>query len=291
VEAGSIIMTARKVTVRIIYNGADISGDIAEYLIDFEYTDNESGKADDIQITLEDRNQLWLSGWLPKKTDTITATILAEDWFKPGEAFSLPCGTFQVDEIEHSGPPHIVRIKAVSVPVSSAARGETKTRAWEKISLREVAADIGGSAGLALMYESEANPQYLRVDQMETSDLAFLQQLCDKACLSMKVTDNQIVIFDERTYEANDAIREIERDGGDVIRFSFRSKSAGTAKKAIVSYADPLTGKTVTGEYEDPDSVSGVTLNINDCPDGDYADELGDTELDPPEEDGGDDDG
>jgi phage protein D len=291
VEAGSIIMTARKATVRIIYNGADISGDIAAYLIDFEYNDNESGKADDIQISLEDRNQLWLSGWLPKKTDTITATILVEDWFKPGEAFSLPCGTFQVDEIEHSGPPHIVRIKAISVPVSSAARGETKTRAWEKISLREIAADIGGSAGLALMYESEVNPQYLRVDQLETSDLAFLQQLCDKACLSLKVTDNQIVIFDERTYEANDAIREIERDGGDVIRFSFRSKSAGTAKRAIVSYADPLTGKTVTGEYEDPDSASGVTLNINDCPDGDYADELGDTELDPPEEDGGDDDG
>lgn len=284
-------MTARKATVHIIYNNTDISRDIAAYLLDFEYTDNESKKADDIQITLEDRDHLWLSDWLPKKTDTITATILVEDWFKPGEAFSLPCGTFQVDEIEHSGPPHIVRIKAVSVPVTSAARGETKTRAWEKISLREIAADIGGSAELALMFEADTNPQYLRVDQLETSDLAFLQQLCDKACLSLKVTDNQIVIFDERNYEASDTVRDIERDGGDVIRFSFRSKSAGTAKKAKVSYSDPLTGKTVTGEYEDPGSLSGATININDCPDGDYADELGDMELDPAEEDGGDDDG
>jgi Phage protein D len=270
--------TARKTTIQIKYNGRDISIDLAPYLIDFEYTDNEAGKADDIQITLEDRDLLWISQWLPEKTDTIEARITVTDWFKPGDQYTLFCGTFQVDEIEHSGPPHIVRIKAVSVPVSSAARGEVKTRAWERIGLRDIASDIASNAGLALMYESDSNPRYLRVDQLETSDLAFLQQLCNKAAVSLKVTNDKVVIFDERQYEAKNAIRDITRDGGDVKQFSFRSKSAGTAKSAKVTYSDPLTGETQTGTYEDPNSKSGATLNINDILDG--TEELGDEEID-----------
>jgi phage protein D len=261
--------TARKARVKIVYNHTDISQDIAPFLLGFEYTDNESHKADDIQFTLQDRDQRWISDWMPKKTDTVTAAIIVDDWFRPGESISLPCGTFQVDEIELEGPPHTVRIKAISVPVSSSARGETKTRAWEKISLREIATAIASNAGMSIMFESDTNPQYLRIDQLETSDLAFLQQMCDKACVSLKVTDNQVVIFDERKYEAKDGIRDITQDGGDVKSFHFRSKSAGTAKSAEVSYSDPLTGKTETGEYTDPNSTSGAELIDNDILDGD----------------------
>jgi len=252
--------TARKTTVNIVYNGKNISQDIAPFLLSFEYTDNESKKADDIQIKLEDREGLWMKDWLPTKGDTITASIVAYDGYQTS---TLPCGSFSVDEIEHSGPPHTVTIKAVSVPIGSAARGEIKTRAWEKISLKEISGDIASSANLTLLFESKTNPSYLRIDQAETSDLAFLQQLCDKDCLSLKVTDQQIVIFDERTYEANPTICEIKRDGGLVMRYSFKTKTSGTAKAAKVTYSDPLTGHTTTGQYEDPNSTSGATINKN----------------------------
>ncbi len=44
----------RQATVKIVYNSSDISKDIAPYLLSFEYTDNESHKADSINITLEE---------------------------------------------------------------------------------------------------------------------------------------------------------------------------------------------------------------------------------------------
>ena len=265
----------RQAAVKIIYNAVDISRDIAPYLLSFEYVDNESHKADTINIMLEDKNHLWMAPWLPAKGDTITASIVTTDWHKPGETISLPCGTFQVDEIEFTGPPSVIEIKGVSVPVSATMRSEIKSRAWEHINLHSIAADIAAASSMTLMYESATNPQYLRVDQVETSDLAFLQTLCEKAAQALKVTANKIVIFDERTYEAKAAVRNIDRLGGDVKHYSLKSKTAGTAKTAIVSYSDPLTGKTATGSFTDPSSTNnGVTLNVNDAPDGNYDNEL-----------------
>ena len=266
--------TARRAHVDITYQGVNITKDIAPFLKDFEYSDNESKKADDIQITLEDRDALWMSSWKPTKGDAISATIIVEDWFGPGQSLSLPCGSFQVDEFEIEGPPNTVKIKAVSVPITSTARGEKKTKGWERITLRDMAAQIAGNAGLTLVYEADSNPYYLRVDQAELSDLAFLHKQCEKSGLSLKVTDKQLVIFDERKYESKATVRSIDRLAGDVTKFSFKSKSAGTAKAASVKYTDSLTGKTKEGLFTDANSTSGVTLQENECPeDEDFAEE------------------
>lgn len=266
--------TARQAIVKIVYNAKDISNDIAPFLLDFSYTDNESGKADDIQITLEDRNQLWIGDWFPAKGDTITASIVVSDWFRQGEAISLPCGTFTVDEIDFSGPPSTVAIKATSIPTTAGIKGQTKTRAWERISLQAIAAEIAAGASLSLMYEADGNPQYLRIDQVESSDLAFLQLLCEQACVALKVTDNKIVIFDKRAYESNDAVRTIDRLAGDVKNYGLKSKTAGTAKTAKVSYSDPLTGETAEGEYTDESQETGTVLEVNTCPNGEYNDSI-----------------
>lgn len=207
-DAGFIMRQAK---VIIKYNSKDISKDIAPYLLSFEYVNNESHKADSINITLEDKNQLWMKPWLPAKGDTINASIVTADWKKPGESISLPCGSFSVDEVEFSGPPSIIEIKGVSIPLAATLRSEIKTRAWERINLQAIAADIAATSNLTLMYESTTNPQYLRIDQVESSDLAFLQTLCEKAAQSLKVVSNMIVIFDERTYEANPTVRTIDR--------------------------------------------------------------------------------
>ena len=53
----------RKTRIRLIYEGADISEDVSPYLLSFEYADKYSGEADDIQITLEDRDTLWCDPW------------------------------------------------------------------------------------------------------------------------------------------------------------------------------------------------------------------------------------
>ena len=90
---------ARRTRVTIIYENKDITNDLAPYLKSFEYTDNAEEKSDEIQITLEDREMLWMGDWYPDKGAKISAEIIVA---ADGVEQKLPCGVFEIDEIESS---------------------------------------------------------------------------------------------------------------------------------------------------------------------------------------------
>ena len=64
---------ARRAEVEISFDGTDITGDIRPYLRSLSYTDNEEGEADDLQITLQDRDGLWLQSWLTEAVEAAAA--------------------------------------------------------------------------------------------------------------------------------------------------------------------------------------------------------------------------
>lgn len=196
---------ARRAYPKVIYNKVDISEALKPYLKSMEYTDMLTGQADDLQLTLEDRDGLWLEAWFPDKGATLTASILTQYWTAPTEAEKeLPLGLFEIDEIECSAIPSETKIKAVSVPNNTTLRGEGRTRSWEGYTIQKIAQDIANNAGMQLNFSSKDNPTLERVEQTEQSDLAFLDKLCQDNGLSLKVTDNQIVIFDMADMEATE---------------------------------------------------------------------------------------
>lgn len=196
---------ARRAYPKVIYNKVDISEALKPYLKSVEYTDMLTGQADDLQLTLEDRDGLWLEAWFPDKGATLTASILTQYWTAPTDAEKeLPLGLFEIDEIECSAIPSETKIKAVSVPNNTTLRGEGRTRSWEGYTIQKIAQDIANNAGMQLNFSSKDNPTLERVEQTEQSDLAFLDKLCQDNGLSLKVTDNQIVIFDMADMEATE---------------------------------------------------------------------------------------
>lgn len=255
---------ARYAEVSIIYEGKDISRDIAPYLVSFTYTDNASDKADDISLTLEDRARLWCGDWFPSKGDKIRASIIVHNWEDESKTESLPCGLFEVDQIECSGPPNQVSIKAVSTLVTKPMRQEKHTKAWENVTLSAIAGDFANKSGLGLFWDSSEDPQFERRDQVEVSDLEFLSGLCRDYGIAVKVTDTQLVCYDEETYEEKSAVAEISADDKKLIRWSFSSKTAGTYKSAKISYHDPVKDETYEAEEDDEDNEgSGRVLVIN----------------------------
>lgn len=54
-------INARKFQALVKYDGKDISSYLEPYLKSINYTDNMSGEADDLQITLMDKDGLWQS--------------------------------------------------------------------------------------------------------------------------------------------------------------------------------------------------------------------------------------
>lgn len=66
----SSIDTARRTEVRLKVEGVDVTADINKDLISFTYTDYAEDNADDISITIEDKDGKWLESWLNSSPET-----------------------------------------------------------------------------------------------------------------------------------------------------------------------------------------------------------------------------
>lgn len=262
-------MNARRTLIRLTFEGADITADINKYLLSLTYTDNEEDKTDDLQLSLDDREGVWLGNWLntpsTEKGAEISAVIVQKNWESDEKDRVLDCGIFEVDTIDGSGPPAKVTIKAGSIPYTSTVRTQKKTKAWEQIDLAAIANEIAGANGLTCMFESAFNPFYTRKEQMQESDITFLQRLCKNAGISLKVTARMIVLFDAAAYEQKDAVRTIRRGAADVSRYSFSTSLHDASYSSChVSYTDPATKTTIEYTYTPRDAdKSGQVLEVN----------------------------
>lgn len=253
------IINARRAQVVVNYNGKDITKELSDYLLDFTYTDAEPGTLDDLQINLEDKARKWSGPWSPSAGDRITAYIKTIGWDKPGEIKRLNCGTFEVDSIDFAGPPDTVSIKAVSLPVTTNVRQEKKTKAWESVTLKSIAAEIAKRAGFTLMYEAHGNPKYDRQDQTDVSDLAFLNDLCKQEGIALKVTGKKLVLFDEYVYEQKPSALTIERGVSDIISYGFSFTTQDVAYAACeVSYQPAAAKKKTSKKKDDKDKTKAT---------------------------------
>jgi len=195
--------------------------------------------------------------------------ICVENWNSEGDYGELDCGAFEIDTVDFSGPPDKVSIKALSTPISSSMRREEKTRAWEDATLQKIAQDMADSAGLQLMYEVESDIQLDRVDQIQKSDMGFLMELCVQYGISLKVTSDKIVLFEESVYEAKPVITVYDKSeiGGRLLSYSFSQNTGETVSKAVSSYKDPKSGQLVEAEFEpDEPPATGQVAIINERP-------------------------
>lgn len=257
-------MQARRASLKLLYNNKDISADLAPYLLSFSYTDHASGKPDDLQIRLEDRQGLWTGDWWPEKGATLKASLVTQHWIEQGKTEELPLGTFEIDEIEGDSSPSAITIKALSVPESVSLRGEAKTKSWEAVTLSRIAREIAGHAGLSLFYDTDDDQTYDRIEQTEQSDLAFLQKNCEDAGLSLKVSDRQIIIFDEEKYESLEPVMTIVRGDSLVLSHRFTTTTRDVYSACRVSYSDAKRKQTYSYTYTAPNKpATGKTLVIN----------------------------
>ena len=90
----------RRAAVTVSIKGHDVTLDLMPYLVSLTYTDKADEELDDLQIVLEDREGIWQGDWLPQTGDVIEASILTENWREIGAVEELPCGKFEVDEME-----------------------------------------------------------------------------------------------------------------------------------------------------------------------------------------------
>lgn len=251
-------MNARKTSAKIFINGTDSTEDLSPYLRGIRYVDNLSGEVDTVELELADVEKLFLNDWQILRGDTLEVTLI-KNW---SEEETLPLKTFEVDEINFSYPPSVMRIKANSVPDNSYLRQIDESKSWEHVKLSKIAQDIADAAQMELFFQAD-DVEIERAERQEESSLAFLEKLCRDNYLALKVSSNQIIIFDEKILDQNEPALTIKSGDAILKRIQIRATLTEIYRACEVNYQHGKHAEKYSAKIEDPTKTSGKTLKIN----------------------------
>ena len=212
----------------------------APHITEFKYSDSIESEADTVEMTLADNEKKLLSaGAIPERGTEFSFSILKKNWnslaLEKENALSLNLGSFQFDELDCSGPPSKLVLKFTSVPLKSGSRGVNRDFAFEDTTLLKIAGDIAARAGLNLSYDAP-EIEIKRAEQSGLSDFAFLESLCKKNSLNMKVHNKQLIIFDAEKFEAAEPVITLTPDLPIILHYNFKVKSTDIYEGANVSF-------------------------------------------------------
>lgn len=250
-------MTVPTPKVVVVYAGRDITKDITNALIEVSYTDFMEGESDTLELVLEDVDRRWQNAWYPQHGDVVNLQMGYAD------GPLLPCGDFEVDEVELDGPPDVVRIKALSAGVKRSVR-TYNGRSYENTTLLQIAKDVAQRNKLTQKLKIE-HVAIRYVAQAFEDDLGFLARLFAQYGYASTVRGSVLTVVKRTDLKAGKPVMVIART--DVSSYRFRDKVHGIFKDSQANYHDPRTKTLMKGKRVDPaakrNRSSADTLKIN----------------------------
>lgn len=237
----------------LLYGQKDVTSDIAKNALSVTYTDKLRGESDEVEIELEDTDGRWRSVWYPQKGDVIT--------LKMGYVGTklLPCGDFQIDELQLEGPPDVVSIRGLASGITQELRTK-RSKAFENQTLRQIASQVARANGLQVT-GTIADLKMERVTQNQESDLAFLKRLAEAYGYAFSVRGQQLVFHDLADLDAGASVLKLSRS--DIKRLSLKDKSHAVYRACQVSYFDPKTQRLIQHTETNPGVASGDVLKLD----------------------------
>lgn len=164
----AIVSEAPQPAYRLMLNGQDISGRFRGRLMSLTLVDNRGFEADQLDIELDDHDGMLE---LPEKGVHLSVGI---GWADTG---IVDKGRYKVDELEHTGPPDRLTIRARSADLGS----DLTTRKERSFRDKTIGAIVRAIAGknelLAVVATKLANQVVEHLDQTGESDANLLTRL------------------------------------------------------------------------------------------------------------------
>lgn len=250
-----VTLPIRHPAFTLTYAGQNITTDITAMVIELTYSDTSGAytrgrgrhhhkEADEIEVTLEDRDRRWQGSWYPQQGDTVSLQMGYET-----EPY-LNCGTFQVDELELTGPPDTFHIKCISAAITPSLRTK-RSFAYENVTLLDVANVVAARNGLTVVNAQQTqNISWQRITQHHETDLAFLRRLALAHNYDFTVRNNQLVFYDRTTLEQSAPVLTVLRT--QTKAFEFRDKTQAVYEQAQVAYQNPQQKALLTALSSTP---------------------------------------
>lgn len=224
-----------------MYNQRDVTSDLLPLVASVDYVDKVNAESDTISIVVSDPDARFFGSWYPEKGDTIDLSIGYDDNL-------VPCGLFEIDQVEASGPPLSVSLMGIAAPVSKALRTR-RSFAHEDSSLQKIAQEVAQKNGLVLSGNIDPNIYIRRSTQNRETDLRFLTRLANAHGHGFNVRGNALVFYSFYDLEALQP--KLTIDLGELNAYRFKDKTAQVYKSARLVYHNPDDQKLVS--YEDND--------------------------------------
>lgn len=229
---------------RLLVDGVDIGTKFQDRLNSLTITDNRGMESDALEVTLSDHDGLLN---LPPKDAVIQAWI---GWSNTGLVYK---GLYKVKEVEHSGAPDILTIRASSADLKSGLK-QKKERSFSNVTLEAVLQAIVFQHELDLsVHQSLAKRQIINLIQNE-SDANLLTRLADEHDAMASIKNGKLLFMPKgasQTISGQDLPTYlITRDKGDSHRYS--NTDGGDEITAVRAfYYDAAQGKKLEVVYGD----------------------------------------
>jgi phage protein D len=156
---------------RVTLDGHDLTGRIAPRLLDLTLTESRGGEADQLDLRIHDHDGRMA---LPKRAVELSVAI---GWRDGG---LIDKGVFRVDEVEHSGAPDVITIRARSADLTQPMRSR-RERSWHGVTLGTVLRALAGEHQLqAKIAPLLADISIAHLDQAGESDVNLLTRLGER---------------------------------------------------------------------------------------------------------------
>ena len=229
---------------RLLVDGVDIGTKFQDRLISLTITDNRGMESDALEVTLSDHDGLLN---LPPKDAVIQAWI---GWSNTGLVYK---GLYKVKEVEHSGAPDVLTIRATSADLKTGLK-QKKERSFSNVTLEAVLQAIAFQHELDLsVHQSLAKHQIINLIQNE-SDANLLTRLADEHDAMASIKNGKLLFMPKgasQTISGQDLPTYlITRDKGDSHRYS--NTDGGDEITAVRAfYYDAVQGKKLEVVYGD----------------------------------------
>jgi hypothetical protein len=263
--------------ISIQYQGGDISSLIQPNLKRLSYHDRISYQSDNLEFTIADPTGQFRNQFTFKSGTSLQFGLTGLNWAYPGETVSANYGQFAITRVAPSqsgGSGTEIDIRCSSIPIST-FRLEMKFQRWQESRLQNIANQIvSDNPPMTLSYLASTDPFVATIEQYDESDFVFLSRVCQTVGMSMKVKNNQVIVFSRKEYEARapkgtitfppgqqlpgipfDSSSSYGVNGvGGIESWSCTDNLDGIFKGCRVVIRSPYSGQTTTGLYDAPDS-------------------------------------
>ncbi|MDX6042979.1 phage late control D family protein [Scandinavium lactucae] len=226
----------------IVIEGKNVTEVLDKRLMSLTLTDNRGFEADQLDLELDDADGQIA---LPRRGAVIT---LALGW--KGQPL-FPKGSFTVDEIEHTGAPDRLIIRARSADFRETLNTR-REKSWHQTTVGDVVKDIAARHNLTMALGKGLTSKPLdHLDQTNESDASFLMKLARKYGAIASVKDGHLLFIRQgqgRTASGKPLpVITLTRSAGDSHRFSLADRGAYTGVIASWLHTREPAKKETTG--------------------------------------------